>query len=373
VQEVSSAETNEAPDLIGAITAGQERTRGSADQPAARPHRTAAGPLTVVELTDADREQFATGVDREFLDAIEENGVQPATTDFFDAAEIAEGALPASARAAFASLRRGTVDALVVRGLPHDADPGPTPRKLGETSSGPRRGHSFLAMAVRRLGHEFSYAMEKKGALVHHIHPTKEMAMSQSNASWQVDLSMHTENAFHPLRPDFVLLYCVRAPENAPATRLAPIDDVVAHLTDQEIEVLRGERFGVHVVDSFKVEGEDDLELPVRVLNGSVRHPIVRWHETLRGRDEAAERACNAFEEALQRASLEVALQPGDLLAFNNQRCLHGRGRFDARLGGHDRWLLRSYVMRDPTPLTACTAPARPRVMRMDLHEHAGA
>lgn len=370
MQEVTSAESKEAPDLIGAF--------GPTDGPAAPaspapPVVTAStGPLQVVELTDEERAQAAEGVDQLFLDALEETGTQPATTDFFDAAEIAEGALPASVRAAFARLRRGSVDAIVLRGLPFDEDPGPTPRKLGDSSSGPRRGHSWIAMCVRRLGHEFAYAKEKKGALVHHIHPTKEQAMTQSNASWQVDLSMHTENAFHPLRPDFVLLYCVRAPENAPATRLAPIDDVVAHLTDQEIQVLSERRFGVHVVDSFKVEGEDDLELPVCVLNGSVRHPIVRWHETLRGKDDAAERVCDAFQEASQRATLEVGLQPGDLLAFNNQRCLHGRGRFDARLGGQDRWLLRSYVMRDPTPLMACTAPARPRVMRMDLHEHAG-
>jgi L-asparagine oxygenase len=367
VQEVKSAETTQAPDLIGAIA-----TAGEGPPPVTRgPAPRGSAPLMVVELSDAEREQAAAGVDDRFLEAVEECAVQPATTSFFDAAELAEGALPESVRAALATMRGGSADAVVVRGLPFDADPGPTPRKLGETSSGPRRGHSWLAMAVRRLGYEFSYAMEKKGALVHHIHPTKEMAMSQSNASWQVDLSMHTENAFHPLRPDFVLLYCVRAPENAPATRLARIDDVVAHLTDQEVGVLSEERFGVHVVDSFKVEGEDDLELPVRVLNGSVRHPIVRWHETLRGRDEAAARVCRAFEEACQRATLEVALQPGDMLAFNNQRCLHGRGRFDARLGGQDRWLLRSYVLRDPTPLMACTAPARPRVMRMDLHEHA--
>jgi L-asparagine oxygenase len=372
VQEASSADTNEAPDLMGAMAPGTDSPDALRPAAQVREPLRGGGPLTVVELSDEDRAQAGAGVDGEFLDALEESGVQPATTDFFDAAEIAEGAMPEAARAAFASLRRGSVDALVIRGLPHDAEPGPTPRKLGETSSGPRRGHAWLAMAVRRLGYEFSYAMEKKGALVHHIHPTKEMAMSQSNASWQVDLSMHTENAFHPLRPDFVLLYCVRAPENAPSTRLAPIDDVVAHLTDQEVGMLSEERFGVHVVDSFKIEGEEDLELPVRVLNGSVRHPIVRWHETLHGKDEAAERVCRAFEEASQRATLEVALQPGDLLAFNNQRCLHGRGRFDARLGGHDRWLLRSYVVRDPTPLRACTAPARPRVMRMDLHEHAG-
>src|SRR6202008_871674 len=97
-------------------------------------------------------------------------------------------------------LRRGSVDAIVLRGLPFDDDPGPTPRKLGDTSSGPRRGHAWLAMCGRRLGHAFSYAKEKKGALVHHIPPPKEQAMTQSNASWQGDLSMHTENAFHPLR-----------------------------------------------------------------------------------------------------------------------------------------------------------------------------
>jgi alpha-ketoglutarate-dependent taurine dioxygenase len=323
-------------------------------------------PLLVAPVQDEDVDPAADAIDT-FLERAETAGLAPATPAFFNAAEILEGALPDSVRAALCALRRGAAHAVVVRGLPSDPDPGPTPAHAGELPPAPARGNAWLASCVRRLGDEFAYEMEKKGATVHNVHPTYEGANTQSNAGFKVDLSLHTENAFHPLRPDFVCLYCVRSPADAPATRLVVLDDILAQLTDHEIEVLRQPRFTIRVVDSHRAEGEADIELPLVPLTGSPRRPLIRWHETLRANDDVAARVCRAFEEAARSATRHVRLEQGDLLAFANHTCLHGRDRFDARLDGSDRWVLRGYAMRDLTQTTHYVAPARPRVTRVDL------
>lgn len=325
-------------------------------------------PLRIVDLDEAEREASAVAVDRGFLEPVASAGIEPATSDFFDAAEALEGILPRSVRGGLVALRRGGVPAVVVRGLPSDSDPGPTPTTAaGDPPLTPRRGHAWLALAVRRLGDEFAYAMEKNGAIVHNVYPTREGAETQSNASFKVDLSLHTENAFHPIRPAFVVLYCVRTPPEPAATRLVLLDDVLADLTDFEIAVLRQPRFTLRVVDSHRAEGEDDVELPVVPLTGSPRRPAIRWHESLRAVDDVAARVARSFGAAATRATRHMQLREGDLLAFANETCLHGRDSFDARLDGTDRWVLRGYALRDLTPTLPFVSPARPQVTRVDL------
>jgi L-asparagine oxygenase len=357
---MEQATATQAPSGNGSLGLGSRHRARTAEPPA-------RGPLWTVELTDQERAVSAEVVDRHFLDAVEAAEIAPATPDFFDAAEIVEGALPLQVRSALAALRRGAVHAVVVRGLPSDRDPGPTPVHAGELPTPPRRGNAWLSMAVRRLGDEFAYSMEKKGATVHNVHATHEGANTQSNAGFKVDLSLHTENAFHPLRPDFVCLYCVRSPADAPATRLVMLDDILAQLTDEELAVLRERRFTIHVVDSHRGEGEADIELPVAPLTGSPRRPVIRWHETVRADDDVAARVCKAFEDAARSATRYVTLGEGDLLAFANHTCLHGRDKYDARLDGEDRWALRGYALRDLSRTAAFVAPARPRVTRVDL------
>lgn len=323
-----------------------------------------------VSLGEQERDEIAAALDQGLLGkdwAPDEFG----TTDFYDEAEVAEGVLPLSARSALAELRRGELDAVVIRGLPHD-DVKDVAR--GDEPGGriaPARGHAFIASVVRRLGFEYSYAKEKEGALVHDIFPTHSGAATQSNESWKVDLSLHTENAFHPLRPDFVTLYCVRTPKAPPATHLSQLRDILPRLTDEEIEILREPRFTIKVVDSFLSGGEESVRLPLSILSGCDRTPTVRWHENIRGIDHSAENAVAAFSAAAKAAAQAVRLQPGDLLAFANETCLHGRDKFDASLDGADRWLLRSYVRRDLTQLQPFVVSSQPRAIRMDLSARA--
>lgn len=324
-------------------------------------------PVWAVELDTSEQEHAKSVLEQDLLEPMRSVGIKAATPDFFNAAEVVEGALPQRARSSLAALRRGRIPAVLLKGLPSDDDPGATPTESGEGSDRAERGHAWISMVVRKLGDEFGYAMEKKGSLVHDIFPTREGAETQSNAAFKVDLSLHTENAFHPIRPDWVTLYCVRAPEDPPATRLVILDEVLVQLTDDEIEILREPRFKLRVVDSHRAEGEADIAMPVAPISGSPRRPVVRWHETLEATDEVAARTAETFTRAAHRATRRLKLGEGDMLIFANEFCLHGRDRFNATLDGTDRWLLRGYALRDLTRTTAYVAPVNPRVTRIDL------
>jgi hypothetical protein len=325
-----------------------------------------------VKLSTDEGQHAASVIDRDLISAVgDPETSRDFTSRLFDAAEILEGALPERARLAFAELRRGTISAVRLQGLPSDPEPGPTPTEPGETSFGLRRGQAWVAIAVRKLGDEFGYAREKEGAVVHNIYPTRRGAETQSNAAFKVPLSLHTENAFHPIRPNWIVLYCVRTPPNPPATKLVVLDSVLEQLTDAEIDVLRQPRFDFPVVDSHLTEGEAEIALRVAPLSGSPRRPKIRWHEALRPVDEIAKHTAETFTATALRTTENFKLEAGDLLAFANDWCLHGRDQFDAALDGRDRWLLRGYAIRDVTQTTAFVSPQKPRVTRIDLSQYA--
>ena len=339
-------------------------------EPGASPANDNSDRCSFVSLAEEERDEIAGALDEGLLGKDREPS-EFGTTDFYDEAEVVEGVLPLSARSALGGLRRGELDAVVIRGLPHDDVKSVARSDEPGGRIPPVRGHAFIATVVRRLGFEYSYAKEKEGALVHDIFPTHSGAATQSNESWKVDLSLHTENAFHPLRPDFVVLYCVRTPKAPPATHLSQLRDILPRLTDEEISILQEPRFTIKVVDSFLSGGEESVRLPLSILSGCERQPTVRWHENILGTDRTAEAAVAAFSAAAKAASQAVRLQPGDLLAFANETCLHGRDKFDASLDGADRWLLRSYVRRDLSQLNPYVVSSQPRAIRMDLTAHA--
>ncbi|MEU8364355.1 TauD/TfdA family dioxygenase [Nonomuraea sp. NPDC048882] len=172
-------------------------------------------------------------------------------------------------------------------------------------------------------------------------------AATQSNASSTVTLSLHTEIAFHSIRPDFVALYCVRSPVPAPATRVALIDEIIQGCPSWVIEILSQDRFSISPPDSFLISGVPDRRVTLTPLLGSAGRRTIRWHSSVRGLDPEAEAAAVKFREVASSLAYPVALTPGTLLVFANDRCLHGRDTFQASYNQADRWLLRTYILRD--------------------------
>ncbi|MFC0101131.1 TauD/TfdA family dioxygenase [Micromonospora marina] len=196
------------------------------------------------------------------------------------------------------------------------------------------------------LGEVIAYRSEKRGALVQDVVPVQELQLTQSNGG-TVPLEFHTENAFHPNRPDFVGLLCLRVPGEEPvATRVASIRRGLALLNETDRAVLHESRFRTEAPPSFQSAGHSD---PHSVLTGAAEDPDIRvdFHATT-ALDDRAATALARLREALLEVCVDLQLQPGEMAVLDNRLVVHGRSAYTPRFDGNDRWLHRIFVHLDP-------------------------
>ena len=207
----------------------------------------------------------------------------------------------------------------------------------------------FLA-AIAPLGTAHGYPREQDGRLVQDLFPIESTSRGQVSTSSLVDLGMHTETAFHPYKPDYVVLLCLRGDPAAETTH-AGIDDIVGALDETSLEVLRQPRFVTSVDESFRTHGEADTEFVITPLTGHGDTMRLVYDEVLmRGIDPESTRALAALAEAVRASTRGTVLRSGDLLIIDNHRAVHGRSRFTPRFDGTDRWLRRVMVLATPPP-----------------------
>ena len=78
---------------------------------------------------------------------------------------------------------------------------------------------------ARRLGEPVGYVPEHGGRIVQNIVPTRRDADRQTSTSSRSTLMFHTETAFHPYRPRYLLLLCLRG-DPAAETTMASVHDL---------------------------------------------------------------------------------------------------------------------------------------------------
>ncbi|MFI6346383.1 TauD/TfdA family dioxygenase [Streptomyces sp. NPDC050560] len=228
-------------------------------------------------------------------------------------------------------------------------DPGalpPTPARPGAVEREATLPAATQVLIAMCLGELVAYQNEKGGALVQNVVPVRGQEESQSNAGSEL-LAMHTENAFHPHRPDYVMLMCLRNDhENRAALQTGPLRRALPHLPAAVRDALRRPRFVTEAPPSFSASGAKDLHHAV--LNGSPDNPdiIVDFHAT-RALDAEGRRALDALREQLVAAERKFVLATGDLAVLDNRVTLHGRSEFVPRYDGRDRWLHRTFVHLD--------------------------
>ncbi|WP_426513731.1 guanitoxin biosynthesis L-enduracididine beta-hydroxylase GntD [Dactylosporangium sp. McL0621] len=240
---------------------------------------------------------------------------------------------------------------------------GPTPAhwrdRTGHSSA--HREELLLVMYCSLIGHPFSWATQQDGRLIHDVIPIKGHENEQLGSSSESLLTWHTEDAFHPLRGDFLTFACLRNPYGA-ATTVGYIDDL--DLSDSVREVLRQERFGIRPDESHLAKnntdqnldafgGIDDMQADperVAVLFGDPNQPYIRadpYFMVVPDEDPEAQWALDAFVKAMDGAMFDMVLSGGDFCFIDNFRVVHGRKPFKARHDGTDRWLKRINVTTD--------------------------
>ncbi|WP_350277763.1 TauD/TfdA family dioxygenase [Kribbella sp. HUAS MG21] len=268
---------------------------------------------------------------------------------WLDAAAAGYHELPVALRRTLADFRRhsGGSGSLLIRGLPVDERAVPdTPSVSGSVQKEGTVPAALLTLVAHGLGDPAAYLAEKSGALVHDVVPVPGSEAFQGNEG-SVLLSFHNENAFHPHKPDYVLLLCLRADhERQAGLRVACIRTALDKLSKECVETLFRPEYITAPPPSFGDEGA--LTEPHSILSGAGDDPDVLV-------DFAATKPLTADGEAAVRelqtvfaaTADTIYLEPGDLAVVDNRVAVHGRTSFTPRYDGRDRWLQRTFSLRD--------------------------
>jgi alpha-ketoglutarate-dependent taurine dioxygenase len=268
-------------------------------------------------------------------------------------AKLAFHELPKRLRRALIEFaQHGNLDgALHLCGLPADPVVPPTPLRFGEQAKkATHRSELWLCAVASALGEPVGYLQEKQGRIFQDVFPTPANADKLSSESSSIFLDFHTEIAFHPFMPDYLLLYGLRQdPEREARTIFASVRRFFHRLAPADRDTLFADLFRTGVDYSFGNTAETRGTGPlVSVLYGDRMDPFLRYDlDLMIGQTSAARRALEVVREQVNEVQREVRIEPGSLLILDNRRAVHARSDFKARYDGSDRWLQRVAVVRD--------------------------
>lgn len=236
-------------------------------------------------------------------------------------------------------------DGLAVEQIP------PTPpdnrSHLGESTPLAR----VQAIVNHACGQMLAYEAEGFGCLYQDMVPNRAMATTQTSMGSRVELELHTEQAFSKLRPDILSLACLRGHPDA-KTYVLPAHLLMEQLTVFERELLRQPLWMTEVDPSFRLAGHEFLDGiergPLPIIAGAEDDPTVVFDQDLmRGITEQAQEMVRRVTEIYQSHRHAHTLTPGQILLVDNVRSVHGRSPFSPAFDEHDRFIIRSFAVRD--------------------------
>ncbi|MET7399898.1 guanitoxin biosynthesis L-enduracididine beta-hydroxylase GntD [Dactylosporangium sp. NPDC005572] len=285
---------------------------------------------------------------------------------FLRAVTLASHELPARIRGELLDFKmEETNGAILIQGLPvDDTEIGLTPFGQPHDERATLRQDIAFFLFASCLGDPIGWETYQQGRLLQHVAPQPGHELDQTSTGSISNLEWHTEEAYHPFRPDYVGLMCLRNHDHV-ATTLTQVADLKLSAEDQAL--LREKRYVIRPDDAHVKHREDVPGLadrlhsygridqmlaapePVALMFGAEDSPYLRvdpYYMDKPDQDEYAAaylRLCGEIDANLQ----DVPLQPGEILFLDNWRTVHGRKPFRADYDGRDRWLKRLSLTRD--------------------------
>ncbi len=299
-------------------------------------------------LTRTEQDDF-----RRLAQPLEDYDPVAEADEFVLTAYLQSAKLPVRVRRAAARFRRqgGSAGGFLIRGLPVDPLP-PTPDHADYAVGVGLPAARVFAVAAALFGEQYGFRAELAGRIVQDILPVAGFEDTQQSISSRAPLELHCETVFTDHRADVIGLLCLRPdPERMAGTVLTSTSMFLPLLDEKTIATLYQPRFSTTVDGSFLRGGGIDHAItigPIRVLDGGATRPRLRcdFAET-RGLDDEAQAALDALYKAACATLVEVRLDAGDMLLIDNHDAFHGRTPFTSHHGGHNRWLLRTFITRD--------------------------
>jgi L-asparagine oxygenase len=210
---------------------------------------------------------------------------------------------------------------------------------------------TIQAICNESLGYMVAYEAEGAGRLFQDMVPARASTRTQTSLSSAVELEVHTEQAFSALRPDYLSLACLQGDPNA-RTYIFRARDILLSVDGQTVQMLRAPLWTTRVDESFRVGAhqfiDGDLRGPLPIISGASDDPfMILDQDLMSGIDAEAQRLLEFISELYVRKREAYVLSPGQLLILDNDRVAHGRSNFTARFDGTDRFIIRSFVVRD--------------------------
>ena len=192
-------------------------------------------------LDQHEADQIAAIADR-----VRALGEAPVDAGFYDRCWQLRDDLPAGLRWFLENFRRTEPAAFcLVHGFPVDDQAvGPTPRdwRAASPSGAIARIEVFIALCGATLGDPFAWSSLQAGRMIQDIVPIRGDEHRQNGHGSEAPLEFHTEDGFHPLRCDYLLLFGVRNRDEVP-TIVSSVRDL--RLAAEHVEVLAEPRFNI--------------------------------------------------------------------------------------------------------------------------------
>ncbi len=311
-----------------------------------------------ITLTDAERD----AVHEEFAAVARAMKSRPLDDEeLITAAELSGNLLPSRVLQALSRFRRHGNDSgvILIRNIPTDVDIPPTPVNgfLADWDELPVATFAQLAVASA-VGDVIAYADEKSGRIIQDVAPVEGAVERQEN-SGTVYLELHTEDGFHPYKPDFITLMCLRPDQERTAqTVLGAAARVLPLLSEKTRALLREPIFRLRVSSSFGDGNTNLVTDPLPVLSGVANAPeLLADFHAMEPLDDDARQALEELKSAFLATLQGAVLDVGDILVVDNRSAIHGRSPFAARFDGTDRWLRRCFAVLDIRRSRAARAP----------------
>ena len=261
-------------------------------------------------------------------------------------------------------------DGIIIRtgeSLPNDHLPTPQDYdELGENYvfNDFQIAHALLSSLV---GTPVGFRSQRNGRCLNNIIPTQLLEeLPNSSSGSRYDLGLHTEDAFHEFKGDFLGLTCIRNHENA-VTSFASIKTVI--LPDEIKAELMKPQFFIGHNPIHKMSGRIKCP-PQSILYGRTSSPCMRINTAnTRGVNASAQCTLDRFTSILMKARESVVLQRGDFFYLDNFYTAHARDAYRPHYGPRARWLSRFILAKDLRKSMAARTSVESRVIENDYED----
>jgi Fe(II)/alpha-ketoglutarate-dependent arginine beta-hydroxylase len=295
--------------------------------------------------------------------------------------------LPRRLRAVLNSFRLNEPDSahLIVSGFPiDDKKIGLTPEHWNRPASArlpTLEAEIYFVLTSSLLGDCIGWRTQQGGRIVHDVMPIRGMEQEQIGTGSEQPIWWHTEDAFHPMRGDYLGMMCMRNPDCIPTT-FASLERV--RLDSEDWQTLFEPHYAIkpdlsHSQNMAATTEDEELEQTyhrivqmqcrpekIALLSGDLHSPYIRidhyFMDPVKGNPNA-QKAFEALVRAIDAEIEDIVLGPGDICFIDNFKAVHGRRAFKARYDGHDRWLKRVNITRDLRKSRTYRAAATSRII----------